>query len=173
MVKVEKMDEKREYPAELQENERALFDVLEAQLGKEKALDFILASRGEPKKEVKRRVLKIKTKTDTHETMEIPEADLSLAGQGGAERSSLLDLVEAKIEDDRLRKVLMAELRQVMKHELTDKERLVIILRLGLNEERPHKLREIGEMLNLSRERVRQIQKGAVEKLRKRVEDLF
>jgi len=49
--------------------------------------------------------------------------------------------------------------------ELDPKEELVIKLRFGLGEEEPKTLKEIGEMLNLSRERIRQIEAQALEKL--------
>lgn len=49
--------------------------------------------------------------------------------------------------------------------ELDPKEELVIKLRFGLGEEEPKTLKEIGELLNLSRERIRQIEAQALQKL--------
>lgn len=49
---------------------------------------------------------------------------------------------------------------------LKDKERKVIILRLGLNGNREHTLEEIGQVFNVTRERIRQIEAKALEKLR-------
>ena len=49
---------------------------------------------------------------------------------------------------------------------LTDKERKVILLRYGLTDENPKTLEEIGEMMNLTRERIRQIEENALNKLR-------
>lgn len=49
---------------------------------------------------------------------------------------------------------------------LTDRERQVIGLRYGLEDGKTHTLEEIGGMLNVTRERVRQIEARAMEKLR-------
>jgi RNA polymerase primary sigma factor len=49
---------------------------------------------------------------------------------------------------------------------LTDKESNVIKFRFGLNGERPHSLKEIGDKYNLTKERIRQIEKKAISRLR-------
>jgi RNA polymerase primary sigma factor len=49
---------------------------------------------------------------------------------------------------------------------LTDKESNVIKYRFGLNGERPHSLKEIGDKYNLTKERIRQIEKKAISRLR-------
>ena len=49
---------------------------------------------------------------------------------------------------------------------LTEKERLVVELRNGLKDGHPHSLRQVGEAMNLTRERIRQIEKVALEKVR-------
>ena len=51
---------------------------------------------------------------------------------------------------------------------LSDRESQVIRLRYGLEDSRTHTLEEIGEMLGVTRERVRQIEARAMEKLRKK-----
>lgn len=49
---------------------------------------------------------------------------------------------------------------------LTTKESNVIRYRFGLNGERPHSLKEIGDKYNLTKERIRQIEKKAISRLR-------
>lgn len=60
-----------------------------------------------------------------------------------------------------------------MLYELNPRERKVIRLRYGLDGNRPRTLDEIGLLLNRSRERVRQIQELALNKLRTNYSDEF
>jgi RNA polymerase primary sigma factor len=54
---------------------------------------------------------------------------------------------------------------------LSRREQRVLRWRFGLGGERPHTLQEIGDRLELSRERIRQIESGALAELRRRVEE--
>ena len=56
---------------------------------------------------------------------------------------------------------------QSMVEDLDEKEREVIKTRFGLDGEEPKTLQEIGESMGLSRERIRQIESRAKEKLRR------
>jgi RNA polymerase sigma factor (sigma-70 family) len=49
---------------------------------------------------------------------------------------------------------------------LTEREAFILRLRYGLESEQPHTLQEIADLLNLSRERVRQLERQAFDKLR-------
>jgi RNA polymerase primary sigma factor len=49
---------------------------------------------------------------------------------------------------------------------LGDRERAVLSLRFGLDGEEPRTLQEVGDRFRLTRERVRQIERGALDKLR-------
>jgi RNA polymerase nonessential primary-like sigma factor len=50
---------------------------------------------------------------------------------------------------------------------LTERERLVLVMVFGLNQEKSYTLAEIGKSLGISRERARQIKEKALEKLKK------
>ena len=68
---------------------------------------------------------------------------------------------EKQVMDSALR----AEVRSLLLT-LSDKERDIIELRYGLSGEKPMSLKEIGERYSLTKERIRQIEKRALEKLR-------
>ena len=61
---------------------------------------------------------------------------------------------------------LGSELSKVMRDVLTEKERDVIILRFGLAGTMPMTLEEVGQVFGVTRERIRQIEGGALRKLR-------
>jgi RNA polymerase primary sigma factor len=109
---------------------------------------------------------------EVHQAMELVRNDLSLDAQLGREDVSLLDFLRAspeRLEDSVVRKLLAGELEARM-DELSDTEKLTLRLRFGLAGEPRRKLREIGEMLNLSRERIRQIEEKALARLRKKAQ---
>ena len=55
---------------------------------------------------------------------------------------------------------------------LSEKERDIIIKRYGFNDREPMSLNSIGEEYHLTKERIRQIEKSALEKLKRNGEDL-
>lgn len=58
-------------------------------------------------------------------------------------------------------------------NKLSSKEKDVIIYRFGLFDSEPLTLEDIGYKLNLTRERIRQIQVSALEKLKLRAKEHF
>jgi RNA polymerase sigma factor (sigma-70 family) len=56
-------------------------------------------------------------------------------------------------------------------HDMPRREQQVLRWRFGFGREQPHTLREIGDKMGLSRERVRQIESGALARLRKGLEE--
>jgi len=76
-----------------------------------------------------------------------------------------LDLVPP-IEDEMIHQSDLDELTAALR-DLDGKEREVVRLRFGLDDDEPRTLQEIGDRLHLSRERVRQIESHAKEKLRR------
>ena len=69
------------------------------------------------------------------------------------------------IEDEMIHQADLHELMEALR-DLDGKEREVVRLRFGLEDDQPRTLQEIGNHLHLSRERVRQIESRAKEKLR-------
>jgi RNA polymerase primary sigma factor len=77
-----------------------------------------------------------------------------------------------KLEQDTIPAADFVFLRQSLRRhvqqalgELVEKEEMVLRLRFGLDGSDPKTLKEIGELMNLSRERIRQIEAQALEKL--------
>jgi len=81
------------------------------------------------------------------------------------ELGDLLETDDISPEELMMRESLQQELKQLLA-DLTDRERDVITMRFGLNDGKTHSLAQIGKALSLSRERVRQIESKALQKLR-------
>ncbi|MGE4265869.1 MAG: RNA polymerase sigma factor RpoD/SigA [Deferribacterales bacterium] len=86
------------------------------------------------------------------------------------EDRSFIDLLESgstDIEEDIISKTLKVALDDIV-DELDERESSIISWRFGLDGEAPKTLEEIGEMMQISRERVRQLETRALAKLRKK-----
>ena len=81
------------------------------------------------------------------------------------ELGDLLETDELSPEELLHREALYRELQNLL-GDLTHRERDVIEMRFGLGDGHPYSLSEIGRALDLSRERVRQIEARALQKLR-------
>lgn len=84
--------------------------------------------------------------------------------------NSLGDMVEDRSEttpEDAMNLLAQREEVRDLLEKLTERERQVISMRYGLGDESTHTLEEIGKILGVTRERVRQIEARAMEKLRK------
>ena len=71
------------------------------------------------------------------------------------------DVEEKIIKEDQL-----SEMRDLLDNTLTEREKEILELRYGLYNNKIHTLKEIGSILNITRERVRQIEKKAIIKLK-------
>jgi len=100
--------------------------------------------------------------------LRVPRA-VSLETKVGKDRDTELgDLLETdgiSPEDMLMREALHRDLQQLLT-DLTSREQDVIKMRFGLGDGQPYSLAEIGRALDLSRERVRQIEAKALQKLR-------
>ncbi|MBP1619721.1 MAG: polymerase primary sigma factor [Acidobacteria bacterium] len=86
---------------------------------------------------------------------------------GEAEFGDLLQqYVVPDTDEEMLRRSFEETLRQALAA-LSEKEQQILSLRFGLEDDRPLTLREIGDALGISRERVRQIESQALTKLRR------
>lgn len=70
------------------------------------------------------------------------------------------------VEDEMIHQADLDELAEAL-HDLDGRELEVVRLRFGLEDDEPHTLQEIGDRMHLTRERVRQIESRAKDKLRK------
>lgn len=78
----------------------------------------------------------------------------------------LADTESASPEDIATTQTLKDEVQRVLESVLTPRERLVLQLRFGLGNGQAHPLEQVGRELGITRERVRQIEAGALAKLR-------
>ncbi|MBD2596106.1 RNA polymerase subunit sigma [Nostoc sp. MBR 210] len=92
--------------------------------------------------------------------------DLRLGDNYDTELGEMLEDPGASPEEFVMQTSLSSDLERVMA-ELTPQQREVITLRFGLIDGQALTLARIGEILNISRERVRQIEREALNKLRK------
>ena len=116
-----------------------------------------------------------KTALSLHEVEELLKVagdDLSLSSAVGEDGTlELGDTLEQEtipsVELEMMKSSFEEQIRRAMLEELDEKEQGVIKMRFGLDGEEPRTLQEIGEELGLSRERIRQIESKAKEKLRR------
>ena len=125
---------------------------------------------------------RLPSSSELAERLEIPVEDVNnllLVSDENISLSAIIDeehdfRLSDKLEQEMIPSADMVLVRQAMKNqmraalaELDEKEGRVVRLRFGLDGDDPKTLKEIGEMMNLSRERIRQIEVAALEKLRR------
>lgn len=87
--------------------------------------------------------------------------------EGDSELGDLLEQTGLPDTDELLLRESFSRALSDALAELPARERKVLELRFGLDDDQPKTLREIGEVMGLSRERVRQIESRALNKLRR------
>ncbi|MBN2134806.1 MAG: sigma-70 family RNA polymerase sigma factor [Acidobacteria bacterium] len=93
--------------------------------------------------------------------------NMVISEDGNYELGDIFEQVLNEPVDEKIiRESLTEQIRSLIK-ELNENERTILIMRYGLDGEEPKTLKEVGEYIGLSRERVRQIENQAKLKLRK------
>ncbi len=136
------------------------FNILTQKLEREPTVDELAAELGVTKEEVE-------------QLLQVSGENISLSGALDDDNDfQLLDKLvqdsEAGADEHLMAEAFEAQVRKVL-HDLDEKEATILKLRFGLDGADPKTLKEIGEILNLSRERIRQIENVALRKLRKNI----
>ena len=97
--------------------------------------------------------------------------DLRVGDNQDTELGDLLEDTGASPEDYALQSSMRTDLESIMA-DLTPQQKQVLALRFGLEDGQSMTLSKIGAHLNISRERVRQIEREALSKLRNRKQDM-
>ena len=104
---------------------------------------------------------------------EIQSLDATIGGNDDDDSSELGNFVEddsaVKPEEAASTELLREQILEVV-NGLNDRERKIIKMRFGLDGDRPHTLEEVGAEFAVTRERIRQIEAKALNKLRKNKE---
>jgi RNA polymerase primary sigma factor len=108
------------------------------------------------------------SETDVDDLELLDERNLSLSDKVNDDDLEVEDRISdtgaPSVEDELIKASVQQRIRDIL-GELDEKEALVLKLRFGLDDDRPRTLQEIGERLNLTRERIRQIEQKAMRKL--------
>ena len=111
------------------------------------------------------------TEAEVETLLRVAGDDLSLSAavgeDGSLELGDTLEQDTVPAVEDELMRTSFQEQMQVLLDGLDRKERDVLRMRFGLDGEEPRTLQEIGDALKLTRERIRQIESKAKEKLRR------
>jgi RNA polymerase primary sigma factor len=90
---------------------------------------------------------------------------------GDEEDSSLGDFIRDDTTphpaDEAARTMLREQIREILS-DLTEREQQVLCLRYGLDDDRSRTLEEVGRQMNVTRERIRQIEAKALRKLKRK-----
>lgn len=144
------------YMVELLSKWRRATTRLSEELGRSPTPEEVARVLGLPKKKlpIVKKAIKIYNST--------PQTDQSEAGWSLGDM--VMDERMKTPEDELLETDVLAHVRAMMQS-MDPREATVLRMRFGLDDMEPHTLKEIGEQLSLTRERVRQIETEALKKL--------
>lgn len=91
--------------------------------------------------------------------------------EGESELEEFIRDLSSPDPEERAMANLVKETIGGMMHHLSKREKEVLQLRFGLNDDRPHTLEEVGQKMKVTRERIRQIEAKSLQKLKKMAKD--
>ncbi len=91
---------------------------------------------------------------------------LSKDGEGNSELQDLIPDSDIEVISDKMESLEQLQVMKKFFSYLKDREKLILNLRFGLLGQSPRTLEEVSQAINLTRERVRQVQIAALQKLR-------
>ncbi len=90
------------------------------------------------------------------------------------DKTSLEDILESSAKDP-AKQALISSKQEIFKKVLSslmEREQLILKMRYGINDDKPKTLEEVGKYFDLSRERIRQIEVKAIQKMKRLTSDL-
>jgi len=90
------------------------------------------------------------------------------------DKTSLEDILESTAKDP-AKQALIASKQEIFKQvlgSLMEREQLILKMRYGINDDKPKTLEEVGKHFSLSRERIRQIEVKAIQKMKRLTAEL-
>jgi len=110
-------------------------------------------------------------KSDIIKVLEISQAhssleDLFSEDENGSAEEVFEDVESESRPDDMAINSSLKEMIKKVLNKLSDREKRIIEYRFGLNGEEPQSLSSIGDKLHLTKERIRQIEKAAINQIR-------
>jgi RNA polymerase primary sigma factor len=129
--------------------------------GKTPSLKELAEETGFTQKDVNKFLHYIKIFSD------IPSLDAPISKDIDVPLKATIAVLDDSTPEDAMGIIAVHQQLEELLYNVTDREKEVIMLRFGIGTSHPHTLHDVGEKLKISRERVRQIQDKALNKLKK------